>query len=565
MLSEIFIFLFFYILIIISIIGYGLSVGNILRLNLLQTNIGIIGLLGLFFLALISYFTHLFFSHGYTHNLIINFIGNIIFFFFIFKNPTYFKKHLLKLVLFTLLFLPGLFISKNHDDFPYYHLPYILNLIENKIQFGLGNLNIAFRTPSSLFYIQSLFYFPFLKYYLVHSLGLIILIFTNLILIEFIFYKNNNYFKNFLKILSSLSFLFINIQFWRLSEFGTDRGGQLISLIVFLYIFIILNDNKNRSLFLQNVKILIVFLIFLISIKSYFLSYTVLLIIIFYKVCSENLIKKILSDFFLILLIFIFILLFSIVNLSNSGCLFYPLQFTCYYNFLWSIDQKEVFELSKWYEIWSKSGAGPNFRVENPENYIKGLNWITGWFTRYFLNKPLDVLGLIFVISLFYSVLIKFNSKYIIKKVIYLPVFLAILTLFFVWFLKHPDLRYGGFILLGVIFFVPLSLYLSNFLLSNFKKKVLALVIILVIISYPLRNIYRINQELNRNDNFKYNSFPYFHVEKIKYKEKTLGENNINFYLSEDPWCWATPSPCSTDNNINVKNLYGYNIFFKKK
>ena len=82
MLSEIFIFLFFYILIIISIIGYGLSVGNILRLNLLQTNIGIIGLLGLFFLALISYFTHLFFSHGYTHNLIINFIGNIIFFFF---------------------------------------------------------------------------------------------------------------------------------------------------------------------------------------------------------------------------------------------------------------------------------------------------------------------------------------------------------------------------------------------------------------------------------------------------------------------------------------------------
>ena len=39
-----------------------------------------------------------------------------------------------------------------------------------------------------------------------------------------------------------------------------------------------------------------------------------------------------------------------------------------------------------------KGGATPNFRVENPEIYIKNLNWVSNWIDIYFFNKVSDFL-----------------------------------------------------------------------------------------------------------------------------------------------------------------------------
>ena len=41
-----------------------------------------------------------------------------------------------------------------------------LQLVQQKLQFGLGNINIAYNHFSSLFHINSLFYFPVTKIYL---------------------------------------------------------------------------------------------------------------------------------------------------------------------------------------------------------------------------------------------------------------------------------------------------------------------------------------------------------------------------------------------------------------
>jgi len=101
--------------------------------------------------------------------------------------------------------------------------------------------------------------------------------------------------------------------------------------------------------------------------------------------------------------------------------------------------------------------------------------------------------------------------------------------------------------------------------MSSFKKKILTLVIFLALFSYSGRNIYRIIQDANRSDNFKYTSFPYFHIEEVEYKEKILGKNNVKFYLSNDPWCWATPSPCSADDKIMIIDFSGYNLFMTSK
>ena len=58
---------------------------------------------------------------------------------------------------------------KTHDDFFYYHLPYTVSLIEFKKIFGVGNLEHGFRTPSSIFYFNSLFYLPILEKSLINS------------------------------------------------------------------------------------------------------------------------------------------------------------------------------------------------------------------------------------------------------------------------------------------------------------------------------------------------------------------------------------------------------------
>ena len=47
--------------------------------------------------------------------------------------------------------------------------------------------------------------------------------------------------------------------------------------------------------------------------------------------------------------------------------------------------------MQEWYELWSKSWSLINYRVEDPENYIKGLNWLNVWIDNYFFNKVSDL------------------------------------------------------------------------------------------------------------------------------------------------------------------------------
>ena len=75
-------------------------------------------------------------------------------------------------------------MAKTHDDFPYYHFPYTYYLNESSMIVGVGQYNNGFRTPSSLFYLNSLFYLPFIKYYMYSIAAILIMGFANLILIE---------------------------------------------------------------------------------------------------------------------------------------------------------------------------------------------------------------------------------------------------------------------------------------------------------------------------------------------------------------------------------------------
>ena len=238
----------------------------------------------------------------------------------------------------------------------------------------------------------------------------------------------------------------------------------------------------------------------IISLKSFYILYLIFLLplfLILFNLKKLYVMKEIFKNRFLIP--FLLLLLFLILtNFFNSGCLVYPVQFTCFDNFQWSIGSSETFRMNNWYEQWSKAGAGPNFRVENSEEYIKNFNWVPNWIDIYFFNKVSDfLLGLLFLTII---LLLTFYNKSRTTIKLHknnLIIYLFILILFFEWFYNHPALRYGGYCLFVLLIFYPYSLILNSFnnKYKNLKRKFLILICISFVI-FISRNFQRINKEM---------------------------------------------------------------------
>ena len=282
----------------------------------------------------------------------------------------------------------GLLVSKTHDDFPYYHFPYAYYLTQEKLIIGIGNLNHGFRTPSSIFYLNSIFYLPYIKYFSFNFGATLIMGISNLILIFKL--RNDLRLKNydFIFYLTLLSLLFVNIFFYRISEHGTDRSAQILILILFIEILSLLRNQFFYENFFSKIFILLALIL---SLKAFYVLYLLVLIPIFYylKINDiKNLIFSFFKNFYFYFLSFTRNIYF-ISKFFNTGCFLYPIQFTCLDSLSWSL-HSEAKLMNDWYEQWSKAGAGPDFRVENPEIYIQGFNWVGNWIDKYFFNKVSD-------------------------------------------------------------------------------------------------------------------------------------------------------------------------------
>ena len=332
-----------------------------------------------------------------------------------------------------------------------------------KKYFGVGNLEHGFRTPSSIFYLNSLFYLPILEKSLINSGAIFFVIFSNIFFIQKIFNQLKNKKNDFILILSLLSLIFINTIFYRLAEHGTDRSALI--LIFILAIYYLEGTNKKQTIINFNYyyqRILIIILL-IASLKSFYLIYMIFILLLFFEfrniLLKKTFIKKML--FQKVVYFFLFgVLVIIFTNFSNTGCFIYPASFTCLESFSWSIPKKEVVEMKTWYELWSKAGASPNYRVDDVDVYLSGLNWVPNWVQNHFFNKISDFLlslFLIIIISLIF--LINFKKKNYPKKNFYL-FYIVLLSLLFEWFLNHPALRYGGFTLIALSIFIPLSIFI---------------------------------------------------------------------------------------------------------
>ena len=416
---NIFIFLTFYFLIIFSTLGIGYFVTSFSKNKIILNNLGYVGLIGILSLIIISYFSNLFVSHNYVFNALILIIGLFFFILQTVRNKNHSINRQLKFVLliFAILFV-GIMMNKTHDDFQYYHFPYIYYLTQSDLHIGIGNFNHGFRTSSSIFYLNSLFYLPFIKYYLFQAGAILIMGFSNLIILKKI--EDETIEKkefNSLCYLSLLIFIFINIFFYRIQEHGTDRSAQILVFIFFIELLsfriskIIINDIFSK---------IIIILTLIISLKAFYILYLIFLIpigVYLLKKKQLNLFNFFYKNFFIYLFTAV-IFFITLTSFFNTGCLIYPLSNTCFENLSWSIPLSEVIHMNDWYEQWSKAGAGPNFQIENPEVYIEKFNWVNHWIDYYFFNKVFDFLaGILFISLIFILILFSKKKKKIRKKI----------------------------------------------------------------------------------------------------------------------------------------------------
>ncbi|MDC0054450.1 hypothetical protein OAJ09_00835, partial [Candidatus Pelagibacter sp.] len=552
------IYIFYIFFFLLSSLGAGQIFSRVINPKFKNLNLGYQGIIGIFFITIVSIVSSFFTKHGYLHNIILHSI-NLVFFLKLILGSKLETNELKKIFFLTIILIIGIYIYKNHDDFPYYHLTYSLNLSENSLIVGQGAFSHGFRTYSSIFYFHSTLFMPFINYFSFHMGPFLILIFFNYILIEKILNFPNIPKKSISYYFSLLSLSFVNVIFYRIGEHGTDRSAQILIFLIFVILIDTLFKNQKKNIQKLNIDLLLLLIIFAATLKSIYFIY---LIIIFYIFLKK---KKLLSQIFqfinprFVIVLSIAFFMNFFINFLNTGCLLYPEEKTCVGKFDWSIPKHQVKKMKTHYEWWAKAGGGPSHKSKlSKDEYIKNFNWLKPWLKKHFHPKITDtLLGIVIISFILFLLIYHFHER---KKSIkknkneFLSGLYFIIFIFLgLWFFKHPAMRYGGFVLITLPIFLFLSNFFSQFNISfNNKKKISLIFIILTLLSYNIRNFKRLDKEINFY-NYPILQSPFYFVESIQSKI-ILDDLNFKVYSPiNGKMCWASKTPCSYNNNINHK------------
>ena len=513
---------------------------------------GIYGFLPIGIIALILNFFYPL-SQGLNNLLLIP-----IFFFIIelFKNG---KIYSLLKINFLISILVTIFIAFDtvyRPDAGWYHLPFTKILNDFKIIFGTASLHPMFGVSSILQYISAVFNNSILSDQGVLLPNALIAIYFFGFFISEIF-KENTFTKKFFSFFI-LTYMFIEAN--RYSEYGNDIPG----LFYFLYVIYLFLDIKKNNLSYREIEKISLFSVFAFTIKTFLLFIFLAPFILFIK----NFKKKIfpfIASFFLIF--------WLIKNILVSGCLIYPVNFTCLNNLDWYSSnpkfQISALNSSQFTELYIKGWynkkniidiSEDNYQndLEKKNNFLKNFNWLnTHWLTNNFKNiiKRFDY----FIILILLMLLI---HKFILKNKL-LPknnyfftseikaIFLIGLVGTSVFFYKFPDGRYGASYLLITLFCISINFFEKisfPYSIKKINKSLVSIILSLLCLVMITKSIIRINSNYNYTNSAWPNIF-FSSSDNLKIVHKNL--------------CAYNNAPCTpTKNYLNQfdikKNNFGY-------
>jgi hypothetical protein len=481
------------------------------------------------------------------------FIIAIIFFIGIFlniKNLIYYynnikkKNYLLVLIFFILI---PLFISqKYHEDFGYYHLPYIINLSNEKIIFGLGNLNEGFIHNSiwlnimSLFYVKNNYNFVTLPSFLLYS--------------TFIIYSINQIINHNRYLISNyfliICIFYLILKFTRISEFGNDIPALIYSILgIFFFLKYEEEDilKKKFIFFFTHLS----FVTFSILIKFSAIPIIILTLYIFFK-DFKNIKKEIFKYNYFI--IYFLVILFFTQQFIYTGCIVFPSKITCL-DVSWF--NNDFLNLRTKLELVNKSYSSVQNSISSLE-YLKNFNWVSYWLKRNYLEFTEHLLTMLIPIIIFLFLLKnKINQT---KKTSYSHIIiLFILIGFCFWFLLSPVYRFGIIYFLSFIFICTIQTYRQKF----FSRKIFLILLILFLTFNFSKNIKRIDKK----------NYAFFGIESVNNKyivydnflannlisvfRPNIQENNLNGNGWQGLLCWDIPFICSYNEvKVNLINNY---------
>ena len=338
-----------------------------------------------------------------------------------------------------------------------------------------------------------------------------------------------------------------------MAEHGTERSAQIIILIIFIELLQLINLKKINVSLLNKILILITITI---SLKAFYLIYAILLIpIVYYQKKKISFLIEFFRNkiFYLCLCLFFLVIL---TNFFNTGCLIYPLSFTCNEKLIWAISLEQVDAMNNWYQLWSKGGATPSGGVQNSDFYVQNFNWVSNWTNVYFFNKVFDyLLGLLFLALIFFLAFFNWKDKTsFINKRKYLILYLIVFILFYEWFYNHPALRYGGYHLIILLIFLPFSLFIEKKIIFNqYLIKKVNVILTIIVLVFLSRNILRINKEI---DVYSFNFYKNASYNKIF--------ENHNHYKNILRIKNCHVSKKCPNENILIQRKFNKDIFYKK-
>ena len=583
MFQEIFSSLFFFILIYLNSVGYGKFFQQLIIGDNRNNSLGITGFFGLFFLSFISVFFHFFIPLNNIFNSIILFIGII--FVFIYKsfNEQYLKR---EYYVIYIIIIPSLILFEYHADYFWYHLPYINLVNDFKIIFGIANLNDNLGYGHIWYDLLAIFQLP---YFGTKYLSIVSILFLSffLIFLKDMFEKSN---EKIIKIFVFFCFCFVCLIYSNSKDFGSEIQGNLIYLMISLLFlnYYLINDSNFKNYLITCIVLLFYFAIL---IRTNSIIFTPLILVFF--IHNTNLIvRNILTHKFFYSFLFFFSLLYLLKNFIISGCLAYPIYFTCLDSIEWGVGIEQA--KLRFYHLSSQSKGyllyliNENFIKNifnyykfredkdffNPETYLANYNWLRIWWQyEYDINRFLNIIYF-FVFSLIIILIFNLNKinfnqiivsirKYFIHIIFFsLPVFS--------WLYLLPQTRYGGY---GIIFSVIcLCTLLFFYKIKDIKIFPFIIIFTISISYYGYKNIDRIINNFYGLSLEEFNNYyEYPNIENNQFKvnnqfQVTVIERVINNKdrLGKPLYCFDIKGLCASSFRLKcIEKIHKkYNYIF---
>ncbi len=460
------------------------------------------------------------------------------------------KSNILNLLI-ILLFIPLFISQKYHEDFGYYHLPYALAFLEEKIVFGFANIDKSFVYNSIWLNIYSFFFLKDDNFnFLTFPSFLLFLSFTMFSIDKILKEKNikiSDYYITF------VLFYFL-LKFTRISEFGVDFPANVFSILgilFFIKFYETTEDFEKKSFFYLN----FVFSIFAILIKLS--AIPIIILPIYLYIFNLKQLKFFIFNLNFLIIYFLFTV-FLIQQFIYTGCFLFPTNLTCF-NVSWF--NPDYINLSKDLELTNKSYSIAR-DIHSPEKYLENFTWFNFWIKRNFIEIMEHLFTMLLPLLVFFFILKKKESislKFPQKKNLFL---FCILGLFF-WLNFSPVFRFIIPIFVTFIFLIFSGLFFSK----EFSKKLFVSFTIIFLIFNFSKNFLRI-KDLDKI---------FLGIQKIENKflvNKINSNNFANIYYPDvkknekNGWqgrlCWNIPFICSY-NKLDVMEKNGYLIINKLK